>query len=380
MDFPPTKLSADELRLREEVRAFIQTEFPPGRPLGLGMSGGHDPAFSKRLAARGWVGMYIPEEYGGRKFSAVERFVVIEELLSVGAPVTAHWIADRQTAPALLAHGSEEQRQRFLPAIAAAECYFSLGMSEPTAGSDLAGVRCRARRTAGGWLLNGMKTWTSSAHRNHYITVLCRTATSDDRHAGLSQFIVDLKAEGVRISPVPFLDGTHHFNEVSFDDVFVAEDMLLGNEGDGWRQINSELSYERSGPDRYLSTFGVLRLFLARQDDATLDPHVAEVVGRLTARFWTIRQLSLGVARAIDQGEVPAVQSALVKDIGTRFEQDVVELLWGLYDDVDPSSDDAFERLLGAAILTHPSFTIRGGTTEILRSIASRSLTKEAKA
>lgn len=376
MDFEPTLLSNREESLRREVRDFIRAELPHERQ-GLGMSGGHDAEFSKKLAARGWVGMYIPAEYGGgQQFTAVERFVVIEELLAVGAPVTAHWIADRQTAPTLLAFGTEAQRRRFLPAIAAGECYFSLGMSEPEAGSDLASVRSRATRTDGGYILNGLKTWTSSAHRNHFVVVLCRTAPlGDDRHTGLSQLIVDLTSPGVHISPVPFLNGTHHFNEIRFDDVFVPDDLLLGTEGDGWSQITSELAYERSGPDRYLSTFGLLRLFIGMQRDEILAPAAAEAIGRLAARFWTIRQLSLGVARAIDAGQAPKVQAALVKDIGTRFEQDAVEMLWNLCEEeLDPEIGGHFERLLAEAVLTSPSFTIRGGTTEVLRGIAARHL------
>ena len=264
MQFAPTALSPAEEALRAEVRDFLAAELPADSRPALGFAGRHDPEFSRTLAKRGWVGMAIPPEYGGHGRSAVDRFVVAEELLAAGAPIGAHFVADRQTAPALLHFGTEEQRRRFLPGIAAGEVYFSLGMSEPDSGSDLASVRTRATRVDGGWTVTGTKVWTSEAHRNHFFAVLCRTApvAEGDRHAGLSQLIVDLSAPGVRISPIPYLDGSHHFNEVALEDVFVPDDMVLGEPGSGWRQVTSELAYERSGPDRWLSTFPVLREWL----------------------------------------------------------------------------------------------------------------------
>jgi len=320
--------------------------------------------------------MAIPPEYGGHGRSTVDRFIVTDELLSAGAPINAHFVADRQTGPTLLRFGTEEQRQRFLPSISAGECWFSLGMSEPDSGSDLASVRSKATQVDGGWTLNGTKIWTSGAHHNHYFAVLCRTSPpSEDRHAGLSQLIVDLSAAGVKISPIPFIDGSHGFNEVVLDNVFVPEDMVLGKVGDGWRQVTSELAYERSGPDRYLSTFNVLRQFVASQVDSPPTDEQARVVGRLTAWFWAIRQMSLAVARSLDAGEAPAVEAALVKDLGTKFEQEVIEVLRAAVEaEIDPAGRTLFEQLLAEAVLTGPSFTLRGGTTEVLRSVASKGL------
>lgn len=379
MDFSPTVLSRDEEALRREVRAFLAAELPPGHRPGLGMAARHDPGFSRRLAARGWVGMAIPPEYGGHGRSAVDRFLVTEELLSAGAPIAAHFVADRQTAPTLLHYGTEEQRRFFLPTIAAGECWFSLGMSEPDSGSDLASVRTAATKVEGGWSVSGTKIWTSAAHLNHYFVVLCRTSPVVDgkRHAGLSQLIVDLSAPGVRISPIPYLDGTHHFNEVVLDGVFVPDDRVLGEVGAGWSQVTGELAYERSGPDRWLSTFTVLREFVRERAVGEVPDGHAEVVGRLAARYRAIRQLSLSVARSLDAGQAPAVEAALVKEIGTRFEQEVVEVLRAAVEtEIDPTSGSLFEDLLAEAVLTSPSFTLRGGTNEILRSVAAKGLAR----
>jgi alkylation response protein AidB-like acyl-CoA dehydrogenase len=375
--FQPTRLDDAELALRHEVREFLRQEFPPGeyRP-NLGF-GGYSPDFSRRLAARGWVGMAIPREYGGQGRTAVERFIVVEELLRAGAPVGAHWIADRQSGPVILAFGTEAQRVRFLPAICRGECYFSIGMSEPDSGSDLASVRTVAEPVPGGWRLRGRKIWTSNAHLNQFAITLCRSSPlTADRHAGLSQFIVDLHSPGVVVHPVHLIDGSHHFNEVELDDVFVPDDLVLGQIGAGWRQVTSELTFERAGPDRYLSTFPLLERYVAER--AALDGTVERAagrIGRLGARLWTIRQLGLAIARAVDRGDAPAVQAALVKDLGTTFEQELVRVIGDLVDDeASQDSPSLLIALLAEAVLNAPAFTIRGGTTEVLRMIAARGL------
>ncbi|WP_033291843.1 acyl-CoA dehydrogenase family protein [Amycolatopsis jejuensis] len=374
MVFRPTPLTAAEERLRGAVRRFLAEELPPGHRPGLGLGGRHDPEFSRKLAARGWVGMMIPPRYGGAGASPVERFVVVEELLEAGAPITAHWIAERQTAPTLLTFGTDEQRSWFLPRIAAGECWFSLGMSEPDAGSDLAAVRTTATRRTGGWVVNGTKVWTTGAHVNHFFVVLCRTSAAGDRHDGLSQLIVDLQAPGVRVSPILFPDGSHHFNEVVLDDVFVPDERVLGQVGSGWHQVTAELAYERSGPDRYLSIFGLLKHFVAERG-AGRDDFTRAAVGRIGAKLWTIRQLSLAVARSLECGAAPAVEAALVKDVGTTFEQEVVELLrYVAGQEIDPGAAGMFEALLAECVLTSPVFTLRGGTTEVLRGIAAKGL------
>jgi alkylation response protein AidB-like acyl-CoA dehydrogenase len=381
MIFAPTALSPDEEALREEVRAFLAETLPDGFRPGLGLGGRHDPAFTKALAQRGWVGMSIPTEYGGAGASTVRRFVVIEELLAAGAPIAAHWIAERQSAPAFLRFGTEEQRRWFLPRIAAGECWFSLGMSEPDAGSDLASVRTTATPVDGGWRVAGTKVWTTNAHLNHFAAMLCRTAPQGegDRHAGLSQLIVDLADDDVHVSPIPLIDGEEHVNEVVLDGVFVPDERVLGEVGQGWAQVTAELAHERSGPDRYLSVLGLYRSFLAAYGPE-LDDVRAEAVGRIGAQLWTIRQLSLAVARALDEGEAPAVEAALVKDVGTLFEQQVVETLRDVAGgEIDPGGPTMFTTLLAECVLNAPTWTLRGGTTEVLRGIAAKALTRGAR-
>ena len=381
MLFTSGELTTEELRLRERVRAFLAQNLPPGTfEPGLGMSSPADRAFSALLAEQGWIGMAVPAQYGGQGATAVDRFVVVEELLRWGAPVGHHWVADRQIAPVLLRFGTEEQRRRFLPRICRGELCFCIGMSEPDAGSDLASVRTRAVRDDVGWRLSGTKVWTSNALGADFMITLCRTGDGTG-HQGLSRFLVDMQSPGITVNPIPFIDGsTEHFAEVVLDGVLVPEDMVVGDIGQGWAQNTSELAFERSGPDRWISSFVLVQEFMRAEPDLAASVAGRRWIGELAAQYWTIRRLSLAVALALDAGETPSADAALVKEMGTRFEQDVVvalrglldrELLWRLDAQASPT---VFDRLLRRAVLESPSYTIRGGTTEVLRSVAAKGL------
>lgn len=335
-----------------------------------------DPEFSQRLARRGWVGMTVPTEFGGPGRSHLERFVVTEELLAQGAPVAAHWVADRQVAPALLRHGNDAQRARYLTRIVGGSCYFAIGMSEPEAGSDLAAVRTRGVRVDGGWHVSGTKVWTSGAHHSEAFFVLARTSDLDTahRHEGLSQFLVPLDSPGIEIRPIKLMTGQHHFNEVVLDHVFVPDEMVVGVVGAGWRQVGSELGFERSGPERFLSPQPLLDRVASRLDSA--DTGAMTALGGLVAELITLRQLSGSVARALSADESADLSAAVVKDIGTAYEQRLVSVCAELVLDVrpDPDSDDELSRLLAEGLLHSPGFTLRGGTSEILRGVIARGL------
>jgi len=378
MRFTPTELNDDELALQAEVRQFLATELPVGshEPC-LGMAAHKDKPFSKKMAERGWVGMALPEAWGGSARTAVHRFIVVEEMLRWGAPVGYHWVADRQTGNIINKFGNDEQRARFLPTICKGEMGFSIGMSEPDSGSDLASVSTRAERADDGWLVNGTKIWTSGAHENDWFICLLRTSPMEEgnKHAGLSQVLIDLQSPGLEISPIPFLDGSHHFNEVTFHDVFVPDENVVGDVGMGWHQNTTEMAYERGGPDRWLSPFSTIEQLLREAVGTPLEEQVRDLFGELIARWWGIRNLSLSVARLIDAGEAPSVESALVKEMGTRVELEVNEKLVQLIDnEYSPDSQSLFERMLAQCVVTFPGNTIRGGTIEILRSVASKGL------
>jgi alkylation response protein AidB-like acyl-CoA dehydrogenase len=377
LSFPVPRDSGRMPELRHSVREFLalqqsRSTFAPACDAWLT---GWSPAFSRALGERGWIGTTWPKRYGGHDYSVIERYVIIEELLAAGAPVAAHWIADRQVGPLLLRYGTEEQRHELLPRIARGECFFAIGMSEPDAGSDLAAIRTSARQVKDGWCLNGRKLWTSGAHQAHWSIVLCRTSSAtEQRHAGMSQLLVDLAAPGVTIRPIRLLTGEHHFNEVIFDDVFVPDNRIVGEAGNGWVQVMTELAYERSGPERFLSTYPLFTELMRVVDDSP-DARVQEKVGHLVARLWTVRSMSLAVAGMLDAGQIPGTQAALVKDMGTRFERDLIEVARSIVaTEPSASADRPFGRLLAQAILQSPGFTLRGGTNEILRGVIARGL------
>jgi alkylation response protein AidB-like acyl-CoA dehydrogenase len=370
-DLPP-----ETEALRAEVREFLAKTLADRAPVRrAGSWGGFDPEFSRQVGARGWIGMTWPERYGGHERTFLERYVVLEEMLAAGAPVSAHWIADRQSGPLLLRFGTEEQRQRFLPAITRGELHFAIGMSEPDSGSDLASIRTRAARVDGGYLVNGTKVWTSNAHLCQWAIALFRTqVVPDKKHEGLSQFLVDLRSPGITIRPIIDLAGSHHFNEVVFQDAFVPEDLRVGGEGDGWKQVTTELAFERSGPERYLSSIALL-IELIRHVGKEPDERGLVVVGRLVAHLATLRQMSLSVAGMLQAGQNPNLEAALVKDVGTTFEQEIPEAVHALLD-LEPTaaSGSDLQQVLGYLVQRAPSFSLRGGTREVLRGIIARGL------
>ncbi|HEY5337338.1 MAG TPA: acyl-CoA dehydrogenase family protein [Rhizomicrobium sp.] len=375
-EFIPYDLPPEADALRKEVRVFLQEQLKdmPSRKRALSWSG-YGTEFSKALGARGWIGMTWPKKYGGHERSYAERYVVLEELLAAGAPVSSHWVADRQSGPLMLRFGTEEQRQRFLPGIARGELCFCIGMSEPNSGSDLASVRTRAREVSGGWRVNGQKIWTSGAHHADFMIALVRTSDGETRHTGLTQMIIDVKnSEGLTVRPIEDMAGNTHFNEVFFDDVFVPDNMVVGRPGDGWMQVGAELAFERSGPERYLSS---LRLFLEFLRVVGDKPSEAErlLIGRMTAEMWTLRQMSLSVMGELQAGKSPAVEAAIVKDIGTSLEQAMPKEIQALMPDgIDMAVSTPFTDVMTYLLQTAPSFSLRGGTREILRGIIAKEM------
>ena len=337
---------------------------------------GFDGDFSRMLGAAGLIGLTMPRRYGGQERSPFARYVVVEELLSAGAPVAAHWIADRQSAPLILNFGTEAQREFFLPRISRGELFFCIGMSEPGSGSDLASVRSRAVRTASGWTLSGSKIWTTNAHLADYMIALVRTeGTPEDRHKGLSQFLVDLRTPGITIRPIADLTGDAHFAEVFFDDVHLPEDALIGEAGAGWQQVNAELAFERSGPERIFSSIALLDGWVRRLGAVGAAPGMDAVVGQFTAELAVLRQMSIAVTARLAAGESPATEASLVKDLGTAFEQAIpVRIADLLSADLGEAADRDLYRTALYLSQIAPSFSLRGGTREILRGIIARGL------
>jgi alkylation response protein AidB-like acyl-CoA dehydrogenase len=377
-NFPSIKETNDLSELRKDVRSFITNslndkEFEPSADAWVFSA---SPQFSKKLGSMGWLGMSFPKKYGGNERTALERYVVTEELLASGAPVAAHWIADRQSGSQILRYGSEEQKKSIIPKITSGECFFAIGMSEPDSGSDLASVKTKATKIENGWNLEGRKIWSTGAHLSNYMIVLARTspASEKNRHEGLSQFLVDLSLPNVSVKGIPDMTGQRHFNETLFDNVILSEDALLGVEGKGWSQVVGELALERSGPERFLSHFTLLESFINEFKDILIKSG-SKLIGKLIAELQTLRRMSFSIASMLQNGESPETQAAFVKELGNKFEKMMVETLRE-FSNIIPLYEwpSQLQNLFEDATLRIPSNSLRGGTTEIMRGIIARQL------
>jgi alkylation response protein AidB-like acyl-CoA dehydrogenase len=379
LHFDQIRLPPECERLRDDVRAFLAEEiaagtFDPHRP---GHGDSHNRAFSRRVGAKGWIGMTWPKKYGGQERSFLERYVVTEEFRVANAPVRLHFVADRQSGPILLKYAPEHVKQDILPRICRGELCFVIGMSEPGSGSDLFAAKSKATKVDGGWRLDGTKIWTSNAHIADYMLGLFRTSppTKENRRHGLTQFLVDMKAPGIKVNPIIQMTGQHDFNEVVFDGVFIPDDHALGEIDGAWKQATSELAYERSGPERFLETFYVM-LELIRAVGPDPDIRSAEGLGRLVAQLHTLRRMSVSVAGMLHAGKEPVAEGSIVKDVGTMWEQKLPHRVRELAAFLPPDAGNrtTLEEQLAFAMTVAPKLTIQGGTTEILRGIIAREL------
>jgi len=363
---------------RADVRAFLNEtlgDMPAHERARSWMAA--DPGFSRKLAQRGWLGLTMPTSLGGSDKDYFARFVLSEELLVAGAPVAAHWIADRQSAPLIMRYGTPEQQAFYVPRICRAEAFFCIGMSEPNSGSDLASIRTRAVPNEQGWLLNGSKVWTTVAHYCHYMIALVRTSgEAADRHKGLSQMIIDLSLPGVTVRPIKDMSGDAHFNEVFFENVQLASDALVGTEGQGWDQVNAELAYERSGPERIYSSVALLNAWVEDLRRAEIsDTATTTLVGGLLGELAVLRGMSLAVTQRLVDGQSPAVEASVVKDYGTDFEQKLIaEIAQWLGERPEFPSSGELLKTLAYLQQMGVTFSLRGGTREILRGIIARGL------
>ena len=314
--------------------------------------------FSLELAERGWLGMTWPVEEGGGGRSALERFAVFEALISEGAPLATSWFADRQIGPTLLQFGTPEQRARWLPEIIAGRSAWSIGMSEPDAGSDVASLRTRAVRRGDRWVVNGQKIWTSGAADADWCYLIARTDPDAPAHAGLSELVVDLHSPGIDIRPIVDATGNAHFCEVHLDGVEVPTENLVGAENGSFKQVMRQMEHERGGIDRLVSN---RRLYLdvvgaVHHDDPLVRQEVAALEsGYRIGRLMVLREVL---------GQAPPGFSAVTKTFCTEFEQRVADLCARV-----AGADALLWDRVARNVCYAPAYTIMGGTTSILRNI-----------
>src|ERR1700678_2379583 len=379
LQFDPIRLPSECEALRGEVRTFLSEEIAAGTfdPHQAAHGDSYNRAFSRRVGAKGWIGMTWPKRYGGHERTQLERYVVTEEFRVANAPSHLHFVADRQSGPILLKYAPEHVKNDVLPRICRGEVCFAIGMSEPGSGSDLFAAKTKAAKTDGGWRINGTKIWTTSAQIADYMLALFRTSppTKENRRHGLTQFLVDMKTPAITVNPINQMTGLPGFNEVLFQDALIPDDHLLGEIDGAWKQATSELAYERSGPERFLDTFYVM-LALIRAVGPEPDLRSAEGLGRLIAQLHTLRRMSVSVAGMLQAGKEPVVEGSIVKDLGTLWEQKLPARVRELAAFLDPEMTNraTLDEQLAIATTIAPKLTIQGGTTEILRGIIARGL------
>ena len=258
MDF---RLSDEQVKFRQEVGDFLEGEIKQGlwEPSCDAWIMGHDPEFTKRVSQKGWIGLTWPKEYGGQGRSYVDRLILTEEMLRYGAPAACHLFADRQIGGAIVHYGTDQQKKELLPMILKGEAYVGLGMSEPDAGSDLASLKTKATEDGDEFIIDGQKTWTSGGGKMNWIYLVARTDPEAPKHKGISEFFFRTDLPGVRVAPIADITGGVHFNEVFFENVRIPKTSLIGERNRGFYQILNQLDYERSGMERLMANYPLLR-------------------------------------------------------------------------------------------------------------------------
>ena len=385
MDFAFT---AEQEALRQEVRSFLEQELSEGKwkPQCDAWIQGFDPDFTKRVAARGWIGLTWPRQYGGHERSFVDRLIVTDEMLRYGAPAALHWFADRQIGGGILRYGNDAQRQQFLPMIMRGEMYVGLGMSEPEAGSDLASLKTRAEEQDDCFLVNGQKTWTSGGSFINYIDLFARTDFQVAKHKGITEFLVPMNLPGISRVPMVDITGTEAWNDIFFDNVRVPKECVLGERNKGFYHVVEELAYERGGMERLMGNYPLydaLRKFVATQkkDGRPLveEPRVRTLMSELEVEFEVGRLLMYRAASVMDEGRPPAIEASTSKIFGTNFEQRLantaMEILGPYGGLASGSPHGVVDGLAVHSYLASKGYSLQAGSTEVLKGIiASRGL------
>ncbi len=384
MDFTFTP---EENAWRQEVREFIARELPPD--IGAGEDAYSDeywPAalgFRRKLGQKGWTGIGWPKEYGGLGASIMRQVILNEEMVYNRAPLDPQAY---QVGPAIIAHGSEDLKRRFLSATAKQEIVWCQGFSEPNSGSDLASLQTRAVKDGDDYLITGSKIWTSLAHRADWIHILCRTDPDAPKHRGITYFIADMHSPGVTIRPLVNMAGTYGFNQVFFDNVRVPRGNILGEENRGWYVATTTLANERSGIVQVSGarrTLDDLAAFMRRAGPSPAvrrEPAIKHRLAELAIEAAVGRNLAYRVGWMQHAGIVPFdMQASISKNFASELTQRVAQAgmqALGLYGQLLRGSRSVvLDGLLPGACMGTIASTIAAGTSEVNRNIiATRGL------
>jgi len=381
MDF---EFTLEQEAWRNEVRNFLEAEMAHGtfKPMCDGWIQGYSPEFTKKVAAKGWIGLTWPKQYGGQGRSHTDRLILTEEMLRYGAPAACHWFADRQIGRAILVYGTEEQKQELLPKIRRGEAYVGLGMSEPESGSDLASLKTRATEDGDYYVINGQKMWTSCARFMTHVYLVARTDPTAPKHRGISEFVIDAKTPGITIRPTIDVTRSEAWGEVFYDNVRVHKKYLIGEKNRGFYQILNQLDFERAGLERLMGNYALYDAIIKftretrrRSKPICEEPGIRSRLAQLEIDFEVGRLLTYRVVQVMEKGVAPNVEAAMAKFHCTTFEQRLASIatdILGLYGQLWKESKYApIAGLAPHSFLGSKGYSLQAGTTEVLKNIVA---------
>lgn len=378
---------AEAEHFRQEVREFVASEWPADKRRQNASFGAdmyeEERKFRRKLGERGWLSLPWPKQYGGQERSPLEYYIFHEEMSYAGAPAAATGVG--MVAPTLMHFGNEEQKQRFLPRIASGEIDFCLGYSEPDAGSDLASLQIRAEEDGDNFIVNGIKRWTSGAHRAEFVWLAARTDPTAPKHRGVSMFMVDMKSPGITVKPI-WTMGDSRTNETYWENVRVPRENLVGEKNRGWYYLAAALDFERIA----VFTVGGFRAKFDQLVQAVKtaeyggrrlkdDPSIRQKIANISVDLEAAQMLSFRAAYLVANGMIPNYESAMLKLFSTEAQQrmsHVATQIFGLYGQLREASPDSvehgeFERFYRSMVMP----TFGAGASELQKGIiASRGM------
>jgi alkylation response protein AidB-like acyl-CoA dehydrogenase len=365
-------LNEEEQAFRDEVRAWIDENHPGPSP-----SGGDQEQFlferewQRKMHADGWAGVSWPKEFGGRGATLIEQAIFGEEMARAKAPRPANVLGLVMGGPVVIAHGTEDQKERFLEPILSAEEIWCQGFSEPESGSDLASLKTKAVKENGGWRVTGQKVWTTFAHEAKWCMLVARTDPDVPKHKGLTYFICDMEQDAIDVRPLRQITGEAEFNELFFEDAYIPDENLIGGEGNGWMVAITTLMHERAGLGGSAAlglsiALGEL-IELAQERGVADDPDIRQRIAKLKI---SIEALRLGALRALTQQmkvAIPGPEGSISKLQWADTNQALTELA------AEVGGPDALQKgdLWAYRLLRARANSIEGGTTEVLKNIVA---------
>jgi alkylation response protein AidB-like acyl-CoA dehydrogenase len=364
-------LSPSEESFRDELRAWLRDNHPGPEPEGdiAGFEFRRD--WQRRLHAAGWAGVSWPQEYGGRGATLVEQAIYNEEFVRAQAPSAANVLGLAMGGPTVIAHGTEEQKRRYLEPILSAQEIWCQGFSEPDSGSDLASVKTRGVRDGGEWVVTGQKVWTTLAHHAKWCMLVARTDPDAPKHQGLTYFLMDMEQDAVQVRPLRQITGEAEFNELFMEEARIPDENIIGGEGNGWAVAITTLMHERATLAFGLQ-IAVKRALRQLMDEAksagdAADPQVRDRLAQLYIESEVLRLTAYRGLSAIMRDGVPGPEGSLGKWQWAEVNQALTELAMDLRGPRAVLYDDTWTfRFLRAR-----ANSIEGGTTEILKNIVA---------